>query len=75
MRVLILFALSAVTLAGCDSPYGVDYSKPDVSNYALSTGGHIKGVAGTSSVSTASGDALSPLINNSASGQIAGQGH
>ncbi len=65
MRVLILLGLSAVTLAACDSPYGKDFSKPEASNYSLSTGGHIKGATTSSSVSSSSGDAVDSITHSS----------
>jgi hypothetical protein len=64
MRTLALLGLACVGLASCDSPYGKDFSKPDNQNYALSTGGHIKGATTSSSVSSAGGGALDAVSHS-----------
>jgi hypothetical protein len=69
MRALALLGLACVGLASCDSPYGTDFSKPDSQNYALSTGGHIKGATTSSSVSSASGGALDSALHSSSAGR------
>jgi len=69
MRVMILLGLAALTLAACDSPYGKDFSKSEADNYALSTGGHIKGAATSSSVSSASGGAIDSALHSSSAGR------
>jgi hypothetical protein len=66
MRVLILLGLSGFMLAACDSPYGKDFSKPDASGYALSTGSHIKGATTSSSVNAASSDVWDSVVHSSA---------
>jgi hypothetical protein len=66
MRVPVLLALAAVTLAGCDSPYGTDFSKQAADNSAVSTGSHIRGATTSSSATTASGDAVDTATHSSA---------
>jgi hypothetical protein len=70
MRVLILLALSAFTLAGCDSPYGTDYAKNDDSNAPVSTGSHIRGGGGSSTVQMSNGGtAIDSATHSSAAGR------
>jgi hypothetical protein len=72
MRAIALLGLACLGLASCDSPYGTDFSKPVSQNYALSTGGHIKGATTSSNVSSASGTALSSVTGGSSSSRIQG---
>ncbi len=65
MRVLLLVGVSALALASCDSPYGKDFSKPDVSNYAVGTGSHIRGASTGSTVSSTGADALDSVTHSS----------
>jgi len=69
MRVLIFLALSAFTLAGCDSPYGTDFAKNDDSNAPVSTGSHIRGGGGSSAVQTTNGgSAIDSATHSSSAG-------
>lgn len=65
MRVRILLVLSALALAGCDSPYGVDYAKSDDSNAPVSTGSHIRGGGASSTVQTTSGGVVDTAVHAS----------
>lgn len=65
MRVRFLLALTALTLAGCDSPYGVDFAKNDDSNAPVSTGSHIRGGGTSSSVSAVNGGGVLDTVTHS----------